>query len=116
MTTSITTYHNPDCFTFRYQESTKQSFTGTAMTRMLKTSAIVCAFFAAFVSAASAGEYGNKCATAAALGKEVPTDCKVNLVIKGKTYCFSSESSKSLFLEDTKGNIEKADAFMSTKK
>lgn len=86
------------------------------MIRISKTSAMVCVALAAFVSSATAGEYGDKCAMGAAIGKEVPTDCKVNLMIKGKTYCFSSEGSKSLFLEDTKGNIEKADASTSTKK
>jgi hypothetical protein len=86
------------------------------MNRISMTSAIVFAALASYASMATAGEYGDKCALGVAFGKSVPTDCKVNLLIKDKTYCFSSEASKALFLEDTKGNIEKADAFAGAQK
>lgn len=64
--------------------------------------------------AALAGEYDNKCTMGLALSKDVATDCKINLVIKGKTYCFGNEDAKALFLEDTKGNLEKAAAYVAS--
>jgi YHS domain-containing protein len=34
-----------------------------------------------------------------ALGKDIHTDCSVNTVYKGKTYCFGNETAKQLFLK-----------------
>jgi GNAT superfamily N-acetyltransferase len=60
---------------------------------------------------AQAGEYGNKCAMGMAAGQEVQTDCSIKSEIDGKTYCFGDEDAKMSFIEDSAGNIEKADAF-----
>ncbi len=44
-----------------------------------------------------------------ALGLSVQTPCVVTWKSEdGKTYCFSSESSKTGFLKDTKQNLAKA--------
>ena len=86
------------------------------MNRISMMTAFLFVALASFASIARAGEYADKCALGVAFGKSVPTDCSVSHLIKGKTYCFSSEASKALFLEDTKGNIEKADAFASIQK
>jgi len=53
---------------------------------------------------AVAGEYGNLCAEGLALGKDIKTDCSVNAVIDGKTYCFGNETAKTLFMKDVHGN------------
>jgi hypothetical protein len=47
------------------------------------------------VSAATAatGEFDNMCAEGLAFGKHIPTDCSVNAVIDGKTYCFGNETA-----------------------
>jgi len=39
---------------------------------------------------ATEGEYGNECVMGLALGKDIHTDCSVNTVYKGKTYCFGN--------------------------
>ena len=51
-----------------------------------------------------------------ALGKNVQTDCSVNAVIDGKTYCFGNETAKTLFMKDVAGNLAKAEAYYSSKK
>ncbi len=57
------------------------------------------------------GEFDNACATSLALEKVYKTDCSVNTVYNGKTYCFGAESSKELFLKNPDGVIERAEAF-----
>lgn len=61
------------------------------------------------------GEYGNLCAEGLALGKDIKTDCSVNAVIDGKTYCFGNETAKTLFMKDVHGNLAKAQAYYSSK-
>src|SRR5262245_18696122 len=34
-----------------------------------------------------------------ALGKDIATDCSVNTVLNGRTYCFGNEQAKSIFLK-----------------
>lgn len=65
--------------------------------------------------AAQAGEYDNHCAMGMAIGKEVKTDCSIKSDIDGKTYCFGNDEAKSAFMKDTAGNIEKANAFQTSK-
>lgn len=64
----------------------------------------------------SAGEYNDQCAMGLALEKHFETDCSINLEISDKTYCFGNKEAKSLFLEDTKGNIEKSIAYYENSK
>ena len=40
------------------------------------------------------------CTEGLALGKDVKTDCSVNTVIDGKTYCFGNEEAKTMFMKD----------------
>jgi YHS domain-containing protein len=51
------------------------------------------------VARATEGEYGGECVMGLALGKDIHTDCSVNTVYKGKTYCFGNETAKQLFLK-----------------
>ncbi|HTT39026.1 MAG TPA: hypothetical protein VMH32_15320 [Burkholderiales bacterium] len=63
-------------------------------------------------SVAFAEEFGGTCAYGLAeRGREVKTNCSINWTNPGtgKTYCFSSEQSKSLFLQDPEENIRKAE-------
>ena len=48
-------------------------------------------------------------------GKDVKTDCSVNTVIDGKTYCFGNETAKTLFMKDPKGNMAKAQSYYNSK-
>ena len=58
---------------------------------------------------AAKGEYGDMCVTGLSMGKEVPTDCSVNMVMDGKTLCFSGEKPKEMFMKDPKAMLMKAD-------
>ena len=49
------------------------------------------------------------------MGKDVQTDCSVNMQIQGKTYCFSSTSALTQFMADPSGNLTKAQAYYSKK-
>jgi YHS domain-containing protein len=73
--------------------------------KVLFTAALL-AFAAA--SYAGKGEFGDLCATGLTMGKEVKTDCSINQKIDGKTYCFSGEEPKAMFMKDPKANLAKA--------
>src|SRR3954464_1621942 len=57
---------------------------------------------------AATGEFDNMCTEGLALGKDIKTDCSVNAVVKGETYCFGSEQAKTDFMKDPEGNLAKA--------
>ena len=60
-------------------------------------------------TAVAAGELGDNCAWGVVNGKKVKTDCSVTQMgPDGKTYCFSNEQVKWLFMADLEGNIRKA--------
>jgi len=62
------------------------------------------------------GEFDDSCAMGLASGQTVKTDCEVNWTGEdGKIYCFSSEDSKTAFLKDPAGNIQKAREFFVAK-
>ena len=64
---------------------------------------------------AAEGEFGGQCAMGLSLGMAFPTTCKVTWASEdGKTYCFSSEASKTNFLKDPKQNLAKAQEFYKT--
>jgi len=63
---------------------------------------------------AATGEFDNMCTEGLALHKDVKTDCSVNTVIDGKTYCFGSEAAKTEFMKDPKGNMAKAQEYYSS--
>jgi hypothetical protein len=58
---------------------------------------------------AAKGEYGDMCVTGMSMGKEVPTDCSINMVMDGKTLCFSGDKAKDMFMKDPKGMMMNAD-------
>src|SRR3954452_16307606 len=58
------------------------------------------------------GEFGGQSVDALAEGKHVATDCSVTWKDKDeKVYCFSDERSRSHFLQDSYGNLERAREF-----
>ena len=77
------------------------------MIRSYVTSAIAGAFVLGLATAAVAatkGEFGNMCTMGLASHKNVSTNCSVNTIYKGKTYCFQ-------FMKNPKANLAKAEAF-----
>jgi YHS domain-containing protein len=89
---------------------------------MVTKASLLCAFAGAVMlgaglSAALAadGEFGNECVMGLALGKDIETDCSVNTVYAGKTYCFGNETAKQLFLKKPEEFLLKAQIFYSSK-
>jgi YHS domain-containing protein len=60
---------------------------------------------------AAAGQFDDMCSWGLANHKDVKTDCSVNTIIKGKTYCFSSPEAKADFMKAPDANLAKAEAF-----
>ena len=87
------------------------------MARNYVTSAFAGALLLGLGTAALAatGEFGNLCTEGLALHKDIKTDCSVNAVMDGKTYCFGSEAAKTEFMKDPKGNMAKAEAYSQSK-
>ncbi len=69
-----------------------------------------------FTSYADAGEFGNHCTNGLSKQKLVKTNCDINELYKGKTYCFSSEGSRDNFLWDKDGMIAEASQFYAANK
>lgn len=70
---------------------------------------ILAASALAFTASVFAGEFNDECAWGLANGKHVKTDCKINMKGEdGKTYCFSSEKSKTEFMKNATVNLSKA--------
>ena len=70
---------------------------------------------AAPAAAATQGEFDDNCVMGLALGKEIKTDCSVNTVYGGRTYCFGNETAKQLFLKKPDEFLLKAQIFYSSK-
>lgn len=77
----------------------------------MRTPGVVCIALLAISGLASAAEMGDNCTTGLSMGQMMKTDCSVKTDYKGKTYCFSSEESRMMFMKDPEKVIEKAKAF-----
>ena len=64
-----------------------------------------------FANLALAGEFADHCTNGLSKGALHKTNCAINELYKGKTYCFSNEGARDSFLFDQDGMIEKAAAF-----
>ena len=64
---------------------------------------------------ATEGEFGGECVMGLALGKDIKTDCSVNTVYNGKTYCFGNETARELFLKKPGEFLLKAQVYYSSK-
>ena len=87
------------------------------MTRGYITSAFAGVLLLGLTTAALAvtGEFDNMCTQGLVSGKDIKTDCSVNAVVEGKTYCFGNEAAKTEFMKDPKGNLAKAQSYYSSK-
>lgn len=90
------------------------------MKRLLTTFALAAALLLGTGLAASAeedahGEFGGECVMGLALGKDIQTDCSINTVYKGKTYCFGNETARSLFLKRPDDFLLQAHVYYSSK-
>jgi YHS domain-containing protein len=66
----------------------------------------------AMTPAPTKGEFDNSCAMGLASGQVVKTNCSVSWTTPdGKSYCFSTETSKEAFLKNPSENIQKAKEF-----
>jgi YHS domain-containing protein len=63
---------------------------------------------ASYAFAEAEGEFGGLCTMGLALGKEIKTDCSINAMIDGKTYCFGNEEAKKVFLKKPEEFLDKA--------
>ena len=61
------------------------------------------------------GEFEGECVMGLALGKDIQTDCSVNTVYKGKTYCFGNETARTLFLKRPDDFLLQAHIYYSSK-
>ena len=80
------------------------------MRRSYITCAIVGASLLGLATAALAvtGEFGNRDAMSLVNGKDTPTDCSINESYGGKTYCFSSQKAREVFMKSPAENLAKA--------
>ena len=87
------------------------------MTRTYIASTVAGALLLGFATAALAvtGQFDNMCAMGLAVGKEIKTDCKINEVIAGLSYCFADDGAKTMFMKDPQGNLAKAQSYYSKK-
>lgn len=53
-------------------------------------------------------EFDGLCVMGLAEGKRIKTDCSVNIVLDGKTYCFRTEDAKLEFSQNPQGNLARA--------
>jgi YHS domain-containing protein len=88
------------------------------MKRMTKRCAVAAALLLGLsLPAAAAGEpeFDGECVMGLALGKDIKTDCSVNTVYGGKTYCFGNETAKQLFLKKPDEFLLKAHVYHSSR-
>ena len=69
-----------------------------------------------FSANAFAGEFGDFCTNGLSKQTFHKTNCEINELYDGKTYCFSNEGARDSFLFDQKGMIEKAEKFYAANK
>jgi YHS domain-containing protein len=68
-----------------------------------------------FSGVSFAGEFGDHCTTGLSKGALVKTQCEINEVFGGKTYCFGNEGARDSFLLDPQSTIDKAATFYAKK-
>jgi YHS domain-containing protein len=66
-------------------------------------------------AAETEGEFDDNCVMGLVEGKEVKTDCSVNTVYAGKTYCFGNETARQVFLKKPDEFLLQAQIFYSSK-
>jgi YHS domain-containing protein len=69
----------------------------------------------ALAAEGSTSEFDGECVMGLALGQDIKTDCSVNTVIDGKTFCFGNEQAKAIFLKKPEEFLAKAQVYYSSK-
>jgi YHS domain-containing protein len=89
---------------------------------MMKRTAKRCAVAAALLmglsvpaAAVNEAEFDGECVMGLAFGKDIKTDCSVNTVYEGRTYCFGNETAKQLFLKKPDEFLLKAHVYHSSR-
>lgn len=77
--------------------------------KLSKTILGACLITLATASFAGKSEFGDMCVTGLAMGKEVPTDCSINMMVGDKMYCFSGAKPKQMFMDDQAKMLMKAE-------
>lgn len=75
---------------------------------MKKLNGLLTVVILMFANATWAGEFSNYCTNGLSTGVLQQTDCAINELYKGKTYCFSSDGARDSFLRDQDNMIVKA--------
>ncbi len=70
---------------------------------------------AAFAAEGGTPEFDGECVMGLATGKDIKTDCSINIVIDGKTFCFGNEQAKQIFLKKPEEFLTKAQIYYSSK-
>ncbi len=83
---------------------------------LLSAVAIAIVFGSAAILAEPDGEFDGLCTMGLALGKEIKTDCSINAMLDGKTYCFGNEEAKIVFLKKPEQFLDQAAVFYMSKK
>ena len=65
--------------------------------------------------AGTEGEFDGECVMGLAPGKDIKTDCSVDTIYNGKTYCFGNETAKAVFLKRPEEFLTKAHVYYSSK-
>ncbi|MCJ7599658.1 MAG: hypothetical protein MUO41_13760 [Methyloceanibacter sp.] len=68
------------------------------------------------LAAETESEFDGLCTMGLALGQEIKTDCSINAVIDGRTYCFGNEQAKIVFLKKPEQFLDQAAVFYMSKK
>jgi YHS domain-containing protein len=85
------------------------------MNRLLIPLAVAALLALTLAAEGGAPEFGGECVMGLATGKDIKTDCSVNTVIDGKTFCFGNEQAKQIFLKKPKEFLTKAQIYYSSK-
>jgi len=85
------------------------------MKTWLSSAAVLALALGMRAASAAEGEFGGECVMGLALGQDIKTDCSVNTVYNGKTYCFGNETAKTLFLKKPEEFLTKAQVYYASK-
>lgn len=83
---------------------------------MKKLNVALTGFAILFANVALAGEFADYCTNGLSKGALHKTNCAINELYNGKTYCFSNEGARDSFLFDQDGMIKKAATFYAANK
>ena len=84
--------------------------------KILFTASLLLLSSTIFAAEPPTGEFGNNCTNGLSKQTFHATNCAINEVYKGKTYCFSNDGARDSFLFDQDNMIAKAEKFYAANK